>query len=323
MLDDEPFAIFVHHDRTHVLSGVTSSTRVEAVMGKLVEKLCVYDASLQRGGQVLEPSCTLQECRITRDSEVQLVVRLRAGGSKKSKQVHPLGDDEGNGDVKANKGLQAASTSTQEVELEKPDASAMAVIKEFEGTLLAPELAVGVDLIYLCDAVRLSTDRAVVGQRSETRFEARLETVIEALSPFVGKPPPNTETEAAVVLLDLARTILAGVGAGPRPNGARDLYGHAAKIATLRRSAARAALVQVRAGSSPAEQGMHLALLESALRTLRRPPGHTAKVGRAMISVGLSVIKSAATMSLDPALLSSLRDVAQFTGALLSSCVRA
>jgi hypothetical protein len=65
---------------------------------------------------------------------------------------------------------------------------------------------------------------------------------------------------------------------------------------------------------SPAEQGMHIAMAEAAVRTLPRPRGDQYKAAKAALRLTVSIAKSAATMSLDPNLLTSLQDCVQLAG---------
>jgi hypothetical protein len=165
--------------------------------------------------------------------------------------------------------------------------------------------------INQCDAVRLTADSAVSTRCSQSTFETPIVSVVEALGPLVGKPEFEGDTNT---LLEILRFLVLGVGAGPRAKGV-DLFNQCgALVAALKKPAGRAALVQVRGGSSPAEQGMHIAMAEAAVRTLPRPRGDQYKAAKAALRLTVSIAKSAATMSLDPNLLTSLQDCVQLAG---------
>ena len=165
--------------------------------------------------------------------------------------------------------------------------------------------------INRCDAVRLTADSAVSTRCSQSTFETPIVSVVEALGPLVGKPEFEGDTNT---LLEILRFLVLGVGAGPRAKGV-DLFNQCgALVAALKKPAGRAALVQVRGGSSPAEQGMHIAMAEAAVRTLPRPSGDQYKAAKAVLRLTVSIAKSAATMSLDPNLLTSLQDCVQLAG---------
>jgi len=59
---------------------------------------------------------------------------------------------------------------------------------------------------------------------------------------------------------------------------------------------------------------MHIAMAEAAVRTLPRPRGDQYKAAKAVLRLTVSIAKSAATMSLDPNLLTSLQDCVQLAG---------
>ena len=157
----------------------------------------------------------------------------------------------------------------------------------------------------------------LTSSHSHLEFELFLGRVIKALPAVVGKPSSIDAPELPIMLLQAAQLLACGVSTQPRRQGIdldNDLDKQAGSLLKLRRVAAQAALVQLRSGTSPAEQGMHLAVLEARLRTLPPPPGHKAKVGMAVLNLGLSVVKSVATMSIDTKLLTSLGDCAQLAG---------
>jgi hypothetical protein len=165
--------------------------------------------------------------------------------------------------------------------------------------------------INQCDAVRLTAHSAASTRFSQSTFETPIVSVVEALGPLVGKPEFEGDTNT---LLEILRFLVLGVGAGPRAKGV-DLFNQCgALVAALKKPAGRAALVQVRGGSSPAEQGMHIAMAEAAVRTLPRPSGDQFKAAKAALRLTVSIAKSAATMSLDPNLLTSLQDCVQLAG---------
>ena len=162
--------------------------------------------------------------------------------------------------------------------------------------------------INQCDAVRLTAHIAVSTRCSQSTFETSIVSVVEALGPLVGKPEFEGDTNT---LLEILRFLVLGVGAGTRAKGEDLLQQCGALIAALKKPAGRAALMQVRGGSSPAEQVMHIVMAEAAVRTLPRPRG---KVVKTALSLMVSIAKSAATMSLDPNLLTSLQDCVQLAG---------
>jgi hypothetical protein len=165
--------------------------------------------------------------------------------------------------------------------------------------------------INQCDAVRLTADSAVSTRCSQSTFETPIVSVVEALGPLVGKPEFEGDTNT---LLEILRFLILGVGAGTRAKGENLFNQCGALVAALKKPAGRAALVQVRGGSSPAEQGMHIAMAEAAVRTLPRPKGDQYKAAKAALRLTVSIAKSAATMSLDPNLLTSLQDCVQLAG---------
>ncbi|KOO53473.1 hypothetical protein Ctob_015968, partial [Chrysochromulina tobinii] len=160
-----------------------------------------------------------------------------------------------------------------------------------------------------CDAVRLTAHSAV--WCSQSTFETPIVSVVKALGPLVGKPEFEGDTNT---LLEILRFLVLGVGAGPRAKGENLWKQCGALVAALKKPAGRAALVQVRGGSSPAEQGMHIAMAEAAVRTLPRPSGDQYKAAKAVLRLTVSIAKSAATMSIDPNLLTSLQDCVQLAG---------
>ena len=165
--------------------------------------------------------------------------------------------------------------------------------------------------INQCDAVRLTAHIAVSKWRSESTFETpMIVSVVKALGPLVGKPEFEGDTNT---LLEILRFLVLGVGAGTRAKGV-DLLQQCALVAALKKPAGRAALVQVRGGSSPAEQVMHIVMAEAAVRTLPRLRGYQFKAAKAALRLTVSIAKSAATMSLDPNLLTSLQDCVQLAG---------
>jgi hypothetical protein len=165
--------------------------------------------------------------------------------------------------------------------------------------------------INRCDAVRLTAHSAVWTRCSESTFETPIVSVVKALGPLVGKPEFEGDTNT---LLEILRFLVLGVGAGTRAKGENLFNQCGALVAALKKPAGRAALVQVRGGSSPAEQGMHIAMAEAALRTLPRPSGDQYKAAGAALRLMVSIAKSAATMSLDANLLTSLQDCVQLAG---------
>ena len=164
--------------------------------------------------------------------------------------------------------------------------------------------------INQCDAVRLTAHIAVSTRCSQSTFETSIVSVVEALGPLVGKPEFEGDTNT---LLEILRFLVLGVGAGTRAKGV-DLLQQCALVAALKKPAGRAALVQVRGGSSPAEQVMHIVMAEAAVRTLPRLRGDQFKAAKAALRLTVSIAKSAATMSLDPNLLTSLQDCVQLAG---------
>ena len=164
--------------------------------------------------------------------------------------------------------------------------------------------------IKQCDAVRLTAHIAVSTRCSQSTFETSIVSVVEALGPLVGKPEFEGDTNT---LLEILRFLVLGVGAGTRAKGV-DLLQQCALVAALKKPAGRAALVQVRGGSSPAEQVMHIVMAEAAVRTLPRLRGYQFKAAKAALRLTVSIAKSAATMSLDPNLLTSLQDCVQLAG---------
>ena len=164
--------------------------------------------------------------------------------------------------------------------------------------------------INQCDAVRLTAHIAVSTRCSQSTFETSIVSVVEALGPLVGKPEFEGDTNT---LLEILRFLVLGVGAGTRAKGV-DLLQQCALVAALKKPAGRAALVQVRGGSSPAEQVMHIVMAEAAVRTLPRLRGYQFKAAKAALRLTVSIAKSAATMSLDPNLLTSLQDCVQLAG---------
>ena len=121
-----------------------------------------------------------------------------------------------------------------------------------------------------CDAVRLTAHSAASTRCSQSTFETPIVSVVEALGPLVGKPEFEGDTNT---LLEILRFLILGIGAGTRAKGENLFNQCGALVAALKKPAGRAALVQVRGGSSPAEQGMHIAMAEAAVRTLPRPRG--------------------------------------------------
>ena len=164
--------------------------------------------------------------------------------------------------------------------------------------------------IKQCDAVRLTAHIAVSTRCSQSTFETPIVSVVKALGPLVGKPEFEGDTNT---LLEILRFLVLGVGAGTRAKGV-DLLQQCALVAALKKPAGRAALVQVRGGSSPAEQVMHIVMAEAAVRTLPRLRGYQFKAAKAALRLTVSIAKSAATMSLDPNLLTSLQDCVQLAG---------
>ena len=59
---------------------------------------------------------------------------------------------------------------------------------------------------------------------------------------------------------------------------------------------------------------MHIVMAEAAVRTLPRLRGDQFKAAKAALRLTVSIAKSAATMSLDPNLLTSLQDCVQLAG---------
>ena len=165
--------------------------------------------------------------------------------------------------------------------------------------------------INQCDAVRLTAHIAVSTRCSQSTFETSIVSVVEALGPLVGKPEFEGDTNT---LLEILRFLVLGVGAGTRAKGVDLLQQCGELIAALKKPAGRAALMQVRGGSSPAEQVTHIVLAEAAVRTLPRLRGYQFKAAKAALRLTVSIAKSAATMSLDPNLLTSLQDCVQLAG---------
>ena len=178
-------------------------------------------------------------------------------------------------------------------------------------SLSTPALAAEVELT-LCESVRIVADGAVSSKapRSVEAFAAPVGGVVAALAALVGQPQSEVE---ATTLLETARLLVLGLGAGRRAKGALDVFHLASDVAKMRPLAGRASLVQVRDGCAPAEQGMQLALIEAALRTLPRPR-QRAKAAKAVFTLALAVASSACTLSIDPKLLSSLRDCVHLAG---------
>jgi hypothetical protein len=172
------------------------------------------------------------------------------------------------------------------------------------------QMASSIDIIKYCDAVRLTAHFAVSKRCSESTFETPIVSVVKALGSLVGKPEFEGDTNT---LLEILRFLVLGVGAGTRAKGV-DLLQQCALVAALKKPAGRAALVQVRGGSSPAEQVMHIVMAEAAVRTLPRLRGDQFKAAKAALRLTVSIAKSAATMSLDPNLLTSLQDCVQLAG---------
>ena len=172
------------------------------------------------------------------------------------------------------------------------------------------QMASNIDINKHCDAVRLTAHFAVSKRRSESTFETpMIVSVIKALGPLVGKPEFEGNTNT---LLEILRFLVLGIGASTRDKGEDRLQQCGVLVAALKKPAGRAALMQVRGGSSPAEQVMHIVMAEAAVRTLPRPRGE--KAVTAALSLMVSIAKSAATMSLDPNLLTSLQDCVQLAG---------
>ena len=165
--------------------------------------------------------------------------------------------------------------------------------------------------IKQCDAVRLTAHIAVSTRCSQSTFETSIVSVVKALGPLVGKPEFEGDTNT---LLEILRFLVLGVGAGTRAKGEDLLQQCGELIAALKKPAGRAALMQVRGGSSPAEQVTHIVLAEAAVRTLPRLRGDQFKAAKAALRLTVSIAKSAATMSLDPNLLTSLQDCVQLAG---------
>ena len=173
------------------------------------------------------------------------------------------------------------------------------------------QMASSIDIIKYCDAVRLTAHFAVSKRCSESTFETPIVSVVKALGSLVGKPEFEGDTNT---LLEILRFLVLGVGAGTRAKGEDRLQPCGALVAALKKPAGRAALVQVRGGSSPAEQVTHVVLAEAAVRTLPRLRGYQFKAAKAALRLTVSIAKSAATMSLDPNLLTSLQDCVQLAG---------
>ena len=152
--------------------------------------------------------------------------------------------------------------------------------------------------------LRQTAERAMQGEAVE-KLEGALEPLIEAMTPLVGRADSYDEM---VALLECSRWACRAVAAVKRSKdpGVFDL---GSRVVKLRKQANRAAMTQVREGSSPAVQCTHLALLEAQLRTVPRP-GQNAKAAMAGLKLVGSIAKSAATMSFDPAVLTNLRDCA-------------
>ena len=173
------------------------------------------------------------------------------------------------------------------------------------------QMASSIDIIKYCDAVRLTAHFAVSKRCSESTFETPIVSVVKALGSLVGKPEFEGDTNT---LLEILRFLVLGVGAGTRAKGVDLLQQCGELIAALKKPAGRAALMQVRGGSSPAEQVTHIVLAEAAVRTLPRLRGDQFKAAKAALRLTVSIAKSAATMSLDPNLLTSLQDCVQLAG---------
>jgi hypothetical protein len=163
--------------------------------------------------------------------------------------------------------------------------------------------------VEICLGVHVAADAAVEKHKSDPRFERPIGVVLEALETLVGQPQ---EEERATMLLETARMFVLGVSAGPPARRSVDLRKHCVSITQLQRQAGRAAVTQLRDGCSPAEQGMHLALLWARLQTL--PRNETVAAAKIVLTLGISIFKSATTMSLDPRLFSSLKDCVQLAG---------
>jgi hypothetical protein len=207
-------------------------------------------------------------------------------------------------------GAPVATTGAAADELDGSSEQAMQKAMQTFLNLRSHQMASNIN-INQCDAVRLTAESAVSTRCSQSTFETPILSVVKALGPLVGKPEFEGDTNT---LLEILRFLVLGVGAGPRAKGVDHLQQCGALVAALKKPAGRAALMQVRGGSSPAEQVMHIVMAEAAVRTLPRPSSDQYKAAGAALRLMVSIAKSAATMSLDANLLTSLQDCVQLAG---------
>ena len=264
-------------------------------------------AARNRCSESCEPPFTINFLHSTHLGQL----RLRGGGCGASTKVvaGPAdGDDQGGGCGASTKVVPGPPDGDDQASRPAPgqDAATKVVVAQFLN-LPPAQMRLEIDVKI---ATSLRDDLLSSEHRSPDDFEMAIERVVMALGPLVGQPHSE---EATCMLLELARLLVFGIGAGERRSAAKDIYPQAAGVAALKKPAGRAALMQARKGCSSAEQSMHLALLEACVRSLPRP-AHCTVVATKALKLALSVAKSAATMSLDANLLNSLKDCAQLAG---------